>query len=67
MEVFGLIGQGLTTSKIAEHLRLSIKTIETHRENIKKKLNLANTTELARTAMQWMMEQSQSTPTAADE
>lgn len=66
MEVFGLIGQGLTTSQIAEHLHLSIKTIETHRENIKKKLNLETANELTRSAMQWMMEQSQPKPPPAD-
>jgi DNA-binding NarL/FixJ family response regulator len=31
LEVFGLIGQGLTTSQVAGRLHLSTKTIETHR------------------------------------
>ena len=59
MEVFGLIGQGRTTKQIAEHLHLSGKTIETYRENLKKKLDLKNASELARRAMQWAMDQSQ--------
>lgn len=56
IEIFELIGRGMTTSGIAEHLKLSIKTIETHRENIKKKLRLASGQELARRAMYWLLE-----------
>lgn len=56
LEVFELIGQGLTTKKIAGRLHLSPKTIETHREKIKTKLNLTNSTELARRAVQWVLE-----------
>jgi len=40
MHVFQLIGSGLGTKKIAHSLNLSVKTIETHRENIKRKLGL---------------------------
>ncbi|WP_295542088.1 response regulator transcription factor [uncultured Thiohalocapsa sp.] len=57
LEVFGLIGQGLSTSKIAERLHLSVKTIETHREKIKRKLQLATGGELVRHAVQWHIEQ----------
>jgi len=53
LEVFELIGRGMTTRKIAEVLNLSMKTIETYRENIKIKLGLANSTELIRRAVQW--------------
>jgi len=56
LEVFELIGRGMTTGKIADHLKLSIKTIETHRENIKKKLQLDSGQELTRRAMHWYME-----------
>lgn len=56
LEVFELIGQGLTTKKIAGRLHLSPKTIETHREKIKTKLNLSNSTELSRRAVQWVLE-----------
>ncbi len=56
LEVFELIGRGMTTGKIADHLQLSIKTIETHRENIKKKLGLSTGQELTRRAMHWQME-----------
>lgn len=53
LEVFNLIGQGLKTSQIAERLHLSVKTIESHRSNIKRKLNLDNATQLLQHAIQW--------------
>jgi len=57
LEVFGLIGQGMGPSRIAELLHLSVKTVETHKQKIKKKLNLTCGNELTRRAMQWMLEQ----------
>lgn len=57
LEVFELIGRGWTTKKIAASLHLSPKTVETYRQHIKKKLNLANTSELAVHAAQWALEQ----------
>jgi DNA-binding NarL/FixJ family response regulator len=56
LEVFEMIGQGMTTQQIAHSLQLSDKTIETHREKIKHKLNLKNSAELGRAAVQWVME-----------
>jgi len=53
LEVFHLIGQGYGTRQIAERLHLSIKTIETYREHIKEKLNLADASELLQYAIQW--------------
>jgi DNA-binding NarL/FixJ family response regulator len=57
LEVFDLIGKGIGTSAIAKKLNLSVKTIETHREKIKKKLNLHSASELNRAALQWTMDQ----------
>lgn len=54
LEVFELIGQGMTTRATAEHLGLSVKTVETYRENIKTKLNLENNNELICRAAQWV-------------
>ena len=51
-----MIGQGLTIQQIAVRLHLSPKTIETHREKIKQKLNLKSSTELNRRAVQWVLE-----------
>ncbi|MEX0741697.1 MAG: response regulator transcription factor [Phycisphaeraceae bacterium] len=56
LEVFEMIGQGQTTKEIAKKLHLSPKTIETHREHIKTKLNLSNNNELVRHAVQWVLE-----------
>jgi DNA-binding NarL/FixJ family response regulator len=53
-EVFQLIGQGVGTSDIATRLRLSVKTVEVHRANIKQKLGLATATELVRFAVRWL-------------
>ena len=53
-EMLFLIGQGLSNREIAESLVLSIKTVEAHREHIKKKLRLTNTTELVRHAIHWV-------------
>jgi DNA-binding NarL/FixJ family response regulator len=53
LEVFRLIGDGLDSKEIANRLNLSIKTIGTHRENIKEKLNLKHYTELVKAAVHW--------------
>ncbi|HUU59773.1 MAG TPA: response regulator transcription factor [Phycisphaerae bacterium] len=53
LQVFELIGQGLGTREIAERLDLSFKTIESHRENIKKKLHLQDANHLLHEAFLW--------------
>ena len=57
LQVFELIGQGVPVSQIASQLNLSIKTIETHQANIKKKLGLGSAHELNQRAIRWVMEQ----------
>lgn len=54
-EVFQMIGNGMTARDIAEKLALSINTIESHKRHIKEKLNLKNSTELVKNAVQWML------------
>ena len=54
LEVFELIGHGLSTHKIAEKLNLSEKTIETYRAHIKEKFNLDDASELTRAAVYWV-------------
>lgn len=56
MEVFRLIGEGLDSKEIAGRLGVSMKTIGTHRENIKEKLNLKHYTELVKAAVHWFHE-----------
>jgi len=53
-QIFELIGQGLQTREIAKRLHLSIKTIDSHRENIKEKLNLDSAQDLLKFAIQWV-------------
>ncbi len=55
LEVFELIGRGKTTREIADRLHLSVKTIETYRENTKVKLDLRSSVELIREATQWLL------------
>jgi len=56
MVVFELLGRGLSTRQIAGELNLSVKTIDAHRENIKKKLNIQDAQELLRHAILWVQE-----------
>jgi DNA-binding NarL/FixJ family response regulator len=56
MHVFQLIGSGLGTKKIAHSLKLSVKTIEAHRENIKRKLGLNSGRQLVERATKWVEE-----------
>jgi DNA-binding NarL/FixJ family response regulator len=56
MHVFQLLGSGLGTSQIAHSLRLSVKTIESHRENIKRKLGLKSSRQLVERAIKWVEE-----------
>lgn len=46
LEVLHLIGMGLGTSEISDRISRSVKTIESHKANIKKKLNLDNANQL---------------------
>ena len=56
LQIFDLIGKGMKTKDIANNLKLSIKTIETHRRHIKDKLSLTSGTELVRAAIMWTLE-----------
>ena len=56
LQIFELIGQGKSTRLIARQLHLSVHTIESHRENIRAKLNLASGFELLQRAVQWVLE-----------
>lgn len=52
-EVFRHVGDGLSTKEIAEQMRVSPKTVEVHRMNVKAKLNLKSMAELIRYAVRW--------------
>ena len=53
LQIFTLIGKGLGTVEIAGKLNLSIKTIDTHKENIKLKLHCGTSAELRQMAIEW--------------
>ena len=50
-EVLQLIAEGKSTKEIASRLFMSIKTVETHRQHIKEKLNLNSIAELTKYAI----------------
>lgn len=52
-QVFERIGCGQGSSAIASELGVSVKTVETYRESIKRKLGLESGHELLRAAMLW--------------
>src|SRR5207245_6993361 len=53
-EIFELIGKGHEVREISDALGVSPKTAETHRTNIKEKLKLKNSRQVARMAVQWV-------------
>lgn len=53
LQVISLIGRGISSRDIAERLSVSVKTIESHRATIKRKLNLATNAQLVQYAIQW--------------
>lgn len=52
--VFQMLGAGLASRQIAAELKLSVKTIETYRENIKHKFGLQSAAELVHYATTWV-------------
>lgn len=54
LELFDLMGRGLTTAEIARTMYISPKTVETHRAHVREKLGAASTAELVRRAVLWV-------------
>lgn len=53
LQVLHSLGKGMSTRETAHSLNLSIKTIESHRQRIKGKLNLRSGTQLMQFAVNW--------------
>jgi len=53
LEVFRLIGSGMSTREIAQQMNLGVKTIGTYRDRIKQKLHIKSAAELTRKAVLW--------------
>jgi DNA-binding NarL/FixJ family response regulator len=56
LEVFELMGRGLTTREIGEQLGLEVATVNTYRMRIRAKLNLKNTSRLRSEASRWVQQ-----------
>jgi DNA-binding NarL/FixJ family response regulator len=55
LEVFTLIGRGMSTREIAQALHVSVKTVESHKLNIKAKLGVGSATKLVVRAVHWSL------------
>lgn len=53
IQIFTLIGKGFGAIEIANKLNLSVKTVDTHKENIKLRLHCASSYELRQLAVEW--------------
>jgi DNA-binding NarL/FixJ family response regulator len=53
LEIFRLLGQGRTTSQIAEDLHLSLKTVQAYCARAKEKFGVSSLGELLRAAIRW--------------
>jgi DNA-binding NarL/FixJ family response regulator len=51
LQILHMIGRGMSTRETAQALHLSVKTVESHRQSIKRKLNLSTATQLMRYAV----------------
>lgn len=56
LEVFELLGRGLSVLEIGKSLKISHKTVETYRDRIRKKLGVENARLLVRYAVKWVTE-----------
>jgi DNA-binding NarL/FixJ family response regulator len=52
-DVLQLVAQGLGTREIGERLGMSVKTVDSHRRNIRDKLGLESSRDLVRYAVRW--------------
>jgi DNA-binding NarL/FixJ family response regulator len=50
-EILQLMAEGSTTKRIADQLKVSVKTVETHRQHIMEKLNIFSIAELTKYAI----------------
>ena len=53
LQILHMICKGMSTRETAEALRLSIKTVESHRQRIKRKLSLTTGMQLVQYAVSW--------------
>jgi DNA-binding NarL/FixJ family response regulator len=56
VQILRLIGAGLSSRAIALSLHLSIKTVESHRQRVKRKLGITTAAQLVQCAISWNMQ-----------
>lgn len=59
LEIFELVGSGASPNEIAERLEIGLKTVDAHRQNIRRKLGLASMGDLIRQATIWATAETQ--------
>ncbi len=57
MQVFSLIGNGFSTKEIATKLHISPKTVDAHRDHVKRKIGVSDSTRLVHRAVEWVLSQ----------
>lgn len=50
-EILRLVAQGLTNREVADHLDISVRTVEVHRFNLMRRLKVRNVAQLLRQAL----------------
>jgi len=58
LEIYQLIGNGYSTKEISKKLNISMNTVESHRNKIKSKMNLKDSSDLVKHAIQWVISNS---------
>ncbi len=53
LQILSLIGRGMSSRQAADSLSVSVKTVESHRQSLKRKLNLATNAQLLQYSAQW--------------
>ena len=61
LQVLSLIGRGMSSRQAAESLNVSVKTVESHRQSLKRKLHLATNAQLLQYSVQWFASRSHGT------
>ncbi len=65
LQILHMIGRGMSTRETAQSLNLSIKTVESHRQRVKRKLNLSTGAQLVQYAVNWFARSDGSTHSRA--
>jgi len=55
LQILRMLGGGMSTREMANTHNLSVKTVESHRQRIKRKLNLSNGSQLVQYAVSWAL------------